>query len=48
MFELGQEAIISFDHQQVGGNALLDRGVIEALDDAFSVLRFGNAAEGVG
>ncbi len=48
MFQLGQEAIIGFDHHQVGGNALLDRGVIKPLDDAFSVLRFGNTSQGVG
>ena len=48
MFELVQEAIISFDHGQVGGNTLLDGRVIKPLDDAFSILRFGNTAQRVG
>ena len=48
LFELGQEAIIGLDDLKVHLHALLDGGVIEALDDAFSVLGFGNAAQGLG
>jgi len=47
MFQLGQEAIIGFDHLQVGGHALLDGRVIESLNDSFSVLGFGNASQGI-
>ena len=48
VFEWVQEAIIGLDHLEVGGDTLLDRGVIEALEDSLSVLRFGDAAQGIG
>ena len=48
MFELGQETIVGFDHQQVGADALLDGGVIKAFNDAFAILGFGNTAQGIG
>ena len=46
-FELGQEAVIGFDDFQVNRHALLDRRVIEAFDDANTVLGFGNATQGI-
>jgi len=45
--QMGQEAIIGFDHLQVDGHALLYGRVVEPLDDAFTVLGFGNASQGV-
>jgi len=48
LFQLGEEAIIGFDHLQVYGDAFLYGRVIEPLDDAFSVLGFGNTTQGVG
>src|SRR3972149_7088884 len=47
-FELGQDVVIGFNHLQVNSHALLDRRVIEALGDAFTVLGFGNASQGIG
>src|SRR4030042_4272889 len=47
-FELGQDVVIGFDDFQIDSHALLDGRVIEAFDDAFSVLGFGNASQGIG
>jgi len=44
---VGQEAIVSFDHPQVG-EMLFWRRVLKALGDPFSVLRFGDTARGSG
>src|SRR3972149_5757490 len=46
-FELGQEAIIGFNDFQINSHAHLDRRVIEAIDDAFPVLGFSDASQGV-
>ncbi len=47
-FELGQEVVIGFDEFEVNRHALLYGRVIEAFDDAFPVLGFGNATQGIG
>ena len=47
-FELGQEVVIGFNDFQVNGHAFLDGRVIEAIDDPFTVLGFGNAPQGIG
>jgi len=47
LFQLVQEAVIGLDDLEVDGHAFLDGGFIKALDDSFSVLRFGNTAEGI-
>lgn len=47
VFELGQEVVIGLDDFQVDSHALLDGRVIETLGDAFSVLGFGNATQGI-
>ena len=44
LFQLVQEAVIGLDDLEVDGHAFLDGGFIKALDDSFSVLRFGNTA----
>jgi hypothetical protein len=46
-FELGQDVVIGFNHFEVDSHALLDGRVIESFDDAFSVLGFGNASQGI-
>jgi hypothetical protein len=46
-FELGQDGIIGFNDFQIDSHASLNGGVIEALDDALSVLGFGNATQGI-
>ena len=48
MLQLVQEAVIGLDDLKVDGNTLLDRGVVKALNDSFSVLGFGNTSEEVG
>ena len=48
MFQLGQGLVIGFDHFEVNGDTLLDRGIIKALDDSFTVLGFGNETQEVG
>jgi hypothetical protein len=47
-FELSQDVVIGFNHLQINRHALLDGRVIEAIDDAFPVLGFGNASQRVG
>jgi hypothetical protein len=46
-FELGQDGVIGFDDFQIDSHVLLNGGVIEAFGDAFSVLGFGNASQGI-
>ncbi len=46
-FELSQEVVIGFNDFQIDSHALLYGRVIEAFDDAFSVLGFGNASQGI-
>ncbi len=46
-FELGQDVVIGFNHLQVNSHALLYGRVVEPLDDAFTVLGFGNASQGI-
>jgi hypothetical protein len=46
-FELSQDVVISFNHLQVHSHALLDGRVIEAFDDAITVLGFGNTSQGI-
>ena len=46
-FELGQDVVIGFNDLQINSHAFLNGGVIEALGDAFSVLGFGNASQGI-
>ena len=40
--------VIGFNHLQINSHALLDGRVSKAIDDAFPVLGFGNASQGVG
>jgi len=47
-FELGQDVVIGFDHLQVNSHALLDGRVVEPFYDAFTVLGFDNASQGLG
>jgi len=46
-FELGQDVVIGFNNFQINSQAFLYGRVIEPLDDAFSVLGFGNASQGI-
>lgn len=46
-FELGQDVVIGFNHFEVDSHTLLYGRVIEPFDDAFPVLRFGNASQGI-
>jgi len=46
-FELGQDVVIGFNDFQIDSHALLDGGVVEAFGNAFTVLGFGNASQGV-
>ena len=46
-FEPGQDMVIGFDHLQIDSHTLLDGRVVEAFDDASSVLGFGNASQGI-
>jgi hypothetical protein len=46
-FQLRQDMVIGFNHLQIDRHALLDGRVIEAIDDALSVLGFGNTSQGI-
>jgi hypothetical protein len=46
-FELGQDGVIGFNDFQINSHAFLNGRVIESFDDAFSVLGFGNASQGI-
>ncbi len=46
-FELGQEVVVGFNDFQINSHAFLNGGVIEAFGDAFTVLGFGNASQGI-
>jgi len=46
-FELGQDGVIGFNDFQINSHVLLNGRIIEALGDAFSVLGFGNASQGI-
>ena len=39
--------VIGFNHLQINSHALLDGRIVEAFDDALSVLGFGNASQGI-
>ena len=39
--------VIGFNHLQIDSHALLDGRIVEAFDDALSVLGFGNASQGI-
>jgi hypothetical protein len=46
-FKLGQDGGIGFNDFQIDSHALLNGRVIEPLDDAITVLGFGNASQGI-
>ena len=45
LFEDGQHPVIGVDHVEIGGHGHAHRGIVEPIQQAFPVLRFGDPAQ---